>query len=124
MLKKLYFCFMRMRPLFTKILAAALLVLAVNFCFGSISGNKIDEHTNKFSLKNLSSFSKNYSLTYLRLGNLRFVGTQQVSEQKNDSSVQGQSFMRVQRGNTTFVYPYTYKVKVPKFKTPTPPPFR
>lgn len=101
-----------------------MLAFAVNFCFASFTGKTFDEHSNKFSLKNLSSLSKSYSLSYLKVGNLRFVGTQQLSQQKNDTSVQGQSMMRIQRGNTTFVYPYTYKVKVPKFKTPTPPPFR
>src|SRR5437868_3053143 len=112
---------MKLRCAHTKIIAAIMLAFAVNFCFASFTGKSFDEHSNKFSLKNLSSFSKNYSLSYLRLGNLRFVGTQQLTQQKTDNSVQGQSMMRIQRGNTTFVYPYTYKVKVPKFKTPTPP---
>jgi hypothetical protein len=106
---------------YTKIIAAALLILAVNFSFGAFSGSVYDEHSNKFSLKNLGTFSKNYSLAYLRIGSMRFVGTQQVSEQQQDSTVQVQSMMRIQRGNTTFVYPYTYKVRVPRFKTPTPP---
>ncbi|HWB25467.1 MAG TPA: hypothetical protein VG738_08295 [Chitinophagaceae bacterium] len=112
---------MKRRTLYTKILAAALLLLAVNFSFGAYSGSSYDDHSSKFSLKNLGAFSKTYSLAYLRFGNIRFVGTQQVSEQKQDSTVQVQSMMRIQRGNTTFVYPYTYRVRVPKFKTPAPP---
>jgi len=115
---------MKLSCVHTKIIAALILALAVNFCFASFSGKSFDEHSNKFSLKNLSTFSKSYSLSYLRVGSLRFVGTQQLNQQKTDTSVQGQSMMRIQRGNTTFVYPYTYKVKVPKFKTPTPPAFR
>ena len=106
-------------------LAAALLLLAVNLCFGSYTGSTYDEHSSKFSLKNLGSISKTYSLSYLKVGNMRFVGTQRVSEQQNgDSTIQVQSIMRVQRGNTTFVYPYTYRFKTPKFKTPAPPPLR
>jgi len=30
------------------------------------------------------------------------------------------SVITFQRGNTTFIYPYQYKVTVPKFKTPAP----
>ncbi len=30
------------------------------------------------------------------------------------------SMMRYERGNTTYIYPYTHKVGVPKFITPTP----
>ncbi len=122
--KNYTFALMKHSPVYTKIIAAALLVLAVNFSFGAFSGNSYDEHSSKFSLKNLANFSKSYSLSYLRIGNMRFVNTQQVSEQKVDSSVQVQSIMRIQRGNTTFVYPYTYKVRVPKFKTPAPPVLR
>lgn len=102
-------------------IAAAVLILCANVCFGSFTGTSIDEHSSKFSLKNLSTLSKNYSLTYLKIGNLRFVGNQQVSQQKVNNTVEVQSMMRIQRGNTTFVYPYKYKVQVPKFKTPAPP---
>jgi len=28
--------------------------------------------------------------------------------------------VQMQNGSTTFIYPYKAKVKVPKFKTPTP----
>ncbi|MEO7312357.1 MAG: hypothetical protein ABIX01_18285 [Chitinophagaceae bacterium] len=30
------------------------------------------------------------------------------------------SIITFQRGNTTFIYPYQYKITVPKFKTPAP----
>lgn len=115
---------MRMKNVYTKIIVAALLVMSAQFCFGAYTGVALDEHTNKFSLKNLSSLSKNYSLSYLKAGDFRYTGTQQVSQQKvNDTSVEVQSMMRIQRGNTTFVYPYKYKVQVPRFKTPAPPAF-
>lgn len=116
---------MKIRPVYTKILIAAMLLLAVNISFGAFTGTTFDEHTNKFSLKNLGTFSKNYSLTFLKVGKPQYVGSQQISEQRgSDSTVQVQSMMRIQRGNTTFVYPYTYKFRTPKFKTPAPPPYR
>jgi len=117
---------MRIRRCYTKMLIAAMLIfsLGINMSFGAFTGVAIDEHTSKFSLKNLPALSKSYSLSYLRVGNYRYVGTQQVSQQKvSDTAVEVQSMMRVQRGNTTFVYPYKYKVQVPRFKTPAPPSF-
>ena len=117
---------MTLKETHTKILAAAMLVFSVwvNVAFGSFTGVSIDEHSSKFSLKNLPALSKSYSLSYLKVGNYRYVGTQQLSQQKvSDTAVEVQSMMRVQRGNTTFVYPYKYKVQVPRFKTPTPPSF-
>jgi len=117
---------MRLKARYTKIFIAALLImgLGVNIAFGSFTGATLDEHSSKFSLKNLSTLSKNYSLSYLKIGDFRYVGTQQVSQQKvSDTAVEVQSMMRIQRGNTTFVYPYKYKMQVPRFKTPTPPSF-
>lgn len=35
-----------------------------------------------------------------------------------------QSVITYQKGNTTFIYPYKHKVRVPKFVTPTAPSFR
>jgi len=111
---------------YKKIIIASILLcsFAGNVVFAAFTGVAIDERTNKFSLKNLPALSKNYSLSYLRMGNYQYVGNQQVSQQKvNDTSFEVQSMMRVERGNTTFVYPYKYKVQVPRFKTPTPPSF-
>lgn len=116
---------MKVKPVYTKMLAVALLVLAVNLCFGAFTGSTYDEHSSKFSLKNLASATKKYSLNYLKVGGMKFVGTQRISEQQTaDSTTQVQGMMRIQRGNTTFVYPYTYRFKTPKFKTPAPPPLR
>lgn len=117
---------MKISKVYTKSLIAAMLLCSVGFngVFGAFTGVSIDERTNKFSLKNLSALSKNYSLSYLRVGSYQYIGTQQVSQQKvGDTAVEVQSMMRVQRGNTTFVYPYKYKMQVPRFKTPAPPSF-
>ncbi len=117
---------MRLKAEHTKIFITALLImsLGINIAFGSFTGASIDEHSSKFSLKNLSTLSKNYSLSYLKVGDFRYVGTQQLSQQKvGDTAVEVQSMMRVQRGNTTFVYPYKYKMQVPRFKAPTSPSF-
>jgi len=116
---------MTLKTAYTKLIAAMLMLsLVVNICYGAFTGTTLDEHSSKFSLKNLPALSKNYSLSYLKVGDFRYVGTQQVSQQKvSDTAVEVQSMMRIQRGNTTFVYPYKYKVQVPRFKTPAPPAF-
>jgi hypothetical protein len=113
---------------YTKILAAALLfvVFSSNMVWATYSGT-VDEHTNanKFSLKNLAQMQKNYNLSSLRLdNNYSFKSSDELSRQKTANGVEVQSMIRLEKGNTTYVYPYKYKVQVPKFKTPTAPSLR
>lgn len=103
---------------------ALFLLGAGRMAFAATSGSA-DDRLNKFSLKNLSKYSKSYSITGLRPSGLTFSGFQEVTSQKLDNnSLQTNSLIRMERGNTTYVYPYKYKVKVPKFKTPVSPAFR
>ncbi|MBL0884461.1 MAG: hypothetical protein IBJ16_14145 [Chitinophagaceae bacterium] len=43
-----------------------------------------------------------------------------ATESTLKNGVEVSSMLRYDNGNTSFVYPYKFKVKVPKFKTPTP----
>jgi hypothetical protein len=95
----------------------------VELAFGSFTG-RTDDSKNKFSLKNLSTINQVYSLSALRTSTFRYVGSSDLSQQNNRGELQVQSMIRLERGNTTYVYPYKYTVKVPKFKTPTPPTIR
>jgi hypothetical protein len=99
---------------------AALFVFAVDLAFGSFTG-RTDDSKNKFSLKNLNTINKGYSLSALRINTFRYIGSLDISQQNNGSQLQVHSMIRLERGNTTYVYPYKYTVKVPKFKTPAPP---
>lgn len=87
--------------------------------FGSFSG-KIDDDSGKFSLKNLHV---NHGLFFsgMRLNGFSFNKTSDLSHSFKGNQLQVSSMIRVENGNTTYVYPYRYKVKVPRFKTPTPP---
>lgn len=106
------------------ILAALFTIGAGRMAFASTSGSA-DDRLNKFSLKNLSKYSKSYSFSGLRPSGLTFSGSQELNTQRLDNnSLQTNSLIRLERGNTTYVYPYKYKVKVPKFKTPATPSFR
>jgi hypothetical protein len=114
-----------MKNLFTykKFIFATLLMTAMNLAYGAFTGN-VDDHKNKFCLKNLNSLGKIYSLSSLRTNTFRFTGSQDINQQNSGGQVQVQSMIRMENGNTTYVYPYKYTVKVPKFKTPTPPTIR
>lgn len=112
----------------TKIVTAIIALLCVsNIAMAAFSGSS-DDSKNKLSLKNLGKYSKTYSFPSLRSlsDGLQFKGLQDFNFQKTDNSLEVNSMMRLEKGNTTFVFPYKYKVKIPmaKFKTPTTPSFR
>ncbi len=108
-----------------KLLFSAYLIMMINIALASFTGSgSNDDHLNsKFSLKNLNKLPKNYSLSSIKLSQFQLKGSQDLSQQRTDNVITIHSIIRLERGNTTFVYPYKYKVQVPKFKTPTPPSF-
>jgi hypothetical protein len=107
---------------YSKVLFATFFVFVVELAFGSFTGKR-DDNNNKFSLKNLNT-NRVYSLSALRTNTFRYLGSSDLNQQNNGGQLQVQSMIRLERGNTTYVYPYKYTVKVPKFKTPTPPTIR
>ena len=113
---------MKKRYTYTKIFFAALLLLAVELTFGAITTGKTDDTKNKYSLKNLNSSNRHfYSLSTFNTNNFRYTGSLNLYQQNSNNQLQVQSMVRMERGNTTYVYPYKYTVRVPKFKTPTAP---
>lgn len=107
---------------YSKYLAAAVCVLAVQFVYGSFTGNS-DGSKDKFSLKNLNTTSRPFSLSSLHINTntFRYKGSADLSQQNTGGQVQVTSMIRLERGNTTYVYPYKYTVKVPRFVTPKAP---
>ncbi len=104
---------------------AAILTVGVQVAFAAYSFTGItDERTktnSKYSLKNLSALSHK-SLSYSSLkSNLQFKGTQLQSAKEIQDGLEVSSMLKYDNGNTTYIYPYKFKVKVPKFKTPVPP---
>jgi hypothetical protein len=115
---------MNKRPSYVKILFAAALMFAVELTFGAFTG-KSDDNKNKYSLKNLNSTPKHiYSLSSFSTGTFRYTGSLNMYQQNTGNQLQVQSMIRMERGNTTYLYPYKYTVKVPKFITPTAPAVR
>lgn len=106
-----------------KIFALTILTMVMPFAFASLTltgtvGEK--SKSNKYSLKNLSHYSqKSLSFSLLRT-NLQYKGLSSISELKSNSNNDLGSFMQIEKGNTTYILPYNFKVKTPKFKTPSP----
>lgn len=116
---------MKTRQNIQKIGFSIILVMVIQMAYAAFSFSGItDEHNknSKYSLKNLNSFSRK-SLTYSSMkSSLQFRGTQLLINKDNQNNSEVNSMLRFDNGNTTFVYPYKFKVKVPtKFKTPVAP---
>jgi hypothetical protein len=108
-----------------KISFSIILMMAIQVAYAAFSFTGIaDEHgkNSKYSLKNLNAYSRK-SLTYSAMkSNLQFRGTQLLSNKDNQNSSEMNYMLRFENGNSTFVYPYKFKVRVPtKFKTPVAP---
>lgn len=110
-----------MKGLFTykKISALIGCVSIVCLAFGAIGG-KIDGHADKFSLKSLH-VNKPMVFSNIRLNAFTLGANSNLTQTQHGKQWQMLSMIRLENGNTTYVYPYKYNVKVPKFKTPTPP---
>jgi hypothetical protein len=89
------------------------------FTLSGISTEKRGKQS-KFTLKNLSSLSSK-SLSYSSLkSTMQYKSIQIVGLQlKGNESPEMNSMLRFDNGNSSFVYPYKFKVKVPKFKAPS-----
>ncbi|MFZ9171163.1 MAG: hypothetical protein ACO21X_02950 [Sediminibacterium sp.] len=75
----------------------------------------------KFTLKNLNLLnSKSLSYSSLRSA-MQYKSIQTLGLQlKGNNISEMNSMLRFDNGNSSFVFPYKFKVKVPKFKTPSP----
>ena len=107
-----------------KIAFVALLVLGMQVAYAALTftglADEKNKNNSKFSLRSLNSLShKSLSLSSLK-SSLQYKGGQTYSTPKETGSgFEVNSMLRYDNGNTTYIYPYKYKVKVPKFKTPS-----
>jgi hypothetical protein len=103
----------------------ALLLMGIQVVYAALSFTGITDEkikNSKYTLRNLSALShKGLSFSSLK-SNLQYKGAQPtVSSKETFSGVEVSSLLRYDNGNTTYIYPYKFKVKVSKFKTPAPP---
>jgi hypothetical protein len=110
---------------FKKALMALLLVSAAHIAFASFTGTSEDKSKTLYSLKNFNkTFYRSASPFSLRAG-FEYKGSRLISVKREENGTLNlNSMMRYEKGNTVYIYPYKVKVNVPKFKTPTPPTFR
>src|SRR4051812_5183876 len=108
-----------------KITLALLLTSAAQLSMGSFTGSSDTKSKNLYSLKNFNrNFYKSTSPFSLRAG-FEYKGLQLLSQKKEiNGDITLNSIMRFEKGNTTYIYPYSHKVSIPKFKSPAPPTFR
>lgn len=108
-----------------KVIIALLLVGATHIAMGSFTGRSEKKSKNLYSLKYFNKNSyRNASHFSLKAG-FEYKGTRFLSQKKDiNGDITLNSMMRFEKGNTTYIYPYTHKVSVSKFKTPVPPSFR
>lgn len=108
-----------------KVLIGLLLVSAAHIATGAFTGTSEKKTSNLYSLKNFNrNFYRNTSNFSLRAG-FEYKGARLLSQKKEpNGDITMVSMMRFEKGNTTYIYPYSHKVVVPKFKTPAPPTFR
>jgi hypothetical protein len=86
------------------------------FAFTGIVDDKAK--SSKFTLKSLNSFSKKgLSLSAIK-SNLQYKGITFTGNGLMMQNTDMNTMLQYNTGNTTYIYPYKIKVKVPRFKTP------
>ncbi len=112
---------MKLSATYGKLIFTAFLVLGLSFCFAATTGKgTTGGDNNTISLKNITKYPRNKSISTLSLSQFQYKGSQDLFQQNVNNYLQVQSMIRFQKGNTTYVFPYNYKVVLPAFKTPTP----
>ena len=97
-------------------------VLLAHSAMAAFTNNKYDDSKNKYSLKHLSKLSNNYLSFQARYRSAQpsnFLYTREANGLSVSTPVN--TYLYSQKTTTTFVYPYKYTAKVPKFKTPVKP---
>lgn len=106
----------------TKIVLLLLCVFFTQLAVASFIGHSTSKKS-KYSLKNLQLRSvKTFpSGTLNSFKNFSFKGIHEVPvAPKMLQTGTSISYMRFENGNTSFVFPYKYQIKVSKFNTPKP----
>lgn len=105
-----------------KVLITLLLIGATYIAMGSFTGSSERKSKNLYSLSNFNkNFYKTVSPFSLRAG-YQYKGIQVLRQkQETNGDITFTSMLRYEKGNTTYIYPYTHKVSTPKFKTPVSP---
>jgi len=119
------FVLMKRSKLLTILTLVAALLVGVQYGHAAftLSGNTTEKRgkQSKYTLKNLNLLNSK-SLSYSSLkATMQYKSIQTLGLQlKGNNNTEINSMLRFDNGNSSFVFPYKFIVKVPKFKTPTP----
>lgn len=110
-----------------KIIFAACFILSMQMvAYASFTASSLlDERSNvnKFFLKYQGSsryVRRSVPFSLLKY-DLQYRGSMILNEKTTQEGKEFSSIMQYRRGNTSYVFPYKFKVHVPKFKTPSAP---
>ncbi len=111
-----------MKP-FRYFIAILATILIAHTAMAAFTTNKDDANKNKYSLKHLNKLSNNYLSFQLKYRTAQPSGSYFYNREANGLSMSApvSSYLQSQKTTTTFVYPYKYTAKVPKFTTPSRP---
>lgn len=108
-----------------KLFTALVLVSVTHLAMGSFTGTSEKKSRNLYSLKNFNRYFSKNTLSFSLRSGYQLKGSQLLNQkQELNGDITFNSMMRYEKGNTTYLYPYTHKVNVAKFKTPTSPSVR
>jgi len=88
----------------------------------TVKGTNDDKSTStsKYSLNNLNKYAhKSFSFSLMK-STMQLNSIQVMTQKSNTQNLELNTFLQYNKGNVTYVFPYKFKVKVPKFKTPSP----
>jgi len=119
---KLYICTMNKILSPKKIFLMLGFILSMQTFASFVDNGSTKKPSADISLKNFNkNCYKNTAYPSFRLSKFQYKGSSNLYQINSNNVVEGQSFIRMENGNTTYVYPYKYKVKTSLFKTPTAP---
>lgn len=118
-----YLCKVKKQLTYKKIAMSMLLVMSMQLAYAALSFTGIvDDKTrnNKYSLRSLNNYNrKGLTLNAIK-SSLQYKGIHIPNATPSFQGSEINSMLQYDNGNTTYIYPYKFKVKVPKFKTPSP----
>ena len=107
-----------------KVAIAAIFLTIVQVAYASFSFTGVTDDRNKgnkYTLKNLNNYSHRVISLSLIKSDLQFKGSQMLSRKSDADGVEMMnSMMQFDRGNTTYIFPYKFKIKLPKDKIRMP----
>ncbi len=107
---------------YQKWVLAIALIMSVQLALAALSFTGIVDdkaRNSKYSLRSLNSYNKKgLSLNAIK-SSLQYNGIHIPNATPSFQGNEINTMLQYNSGNTTYIYPYKFKVKVPKFKTPS-----